>query len=79
MEQRYLALGVRETALGYVHIDGARFRSAEGKTRMDLAMDRTSKVIHVEVSAAAGMSTGGACMRNVIKAAPRPRIAAALP
>jgi len=35
----------KETKIGYVHIDSAHFRSAEGKTHMFLAIDRVSKFV----------------------------------
>ncbi len=60
----------KETKIGYVHIDSAQFRSAEGKTHMFLAIDRVSKFVYVEFHPTAEMATGGAFMRNVIKAFP---------
>ncbi len=60
----------KETKIGYVHIDSAQFRSAEGKTHMFLAIDRVSKFVYVEFHETAEMATGGAFMRNVIKAFP---------
>src|SRR3978361_803576 len=38
----------KETKIGYVHIDSAQFRSAEGKVHMFLAIDRVSKFAYVE-------------------------------
>ena len=60
----------KETRIGYVHIDSAQFRSAEGKTHMFLAIDRVSKFVYVEFHPTAEMATGGAFMRHVIKAFP---------
>ncbi len=60
----------KETKIGYIHIDSAQFRSAEGKTHMFLAIDRVSKFVYVEFHPTAEMATGGAFMRNVIKALP---------
>ena len=64
----------KETKIGYVHIDSAQFRSAEGKTHMFLAIDRVSKFVYVEFHATAematGMATGGAFMRSVVAAFP---------
>ena len=60
----------KETKIGYVHIDSAQFRSAEGKTHMFLAINRVSKFVYVEFHPTAEMATGGAFMRNVIKAFP---------
>ena len=60
----------KETKIGYVHIDSAQFRSAEGKTHMFLAIDRVSKFVYVEFHPTAEMATGGAFMHNVIKAFP---------
>jgi len=60
----------KETSIGYVHINSAQFRSAEGKTHMFLAIDRVSKFVYVEFHSTAEMATGGAFMGNVIKAFP---------
>ena len=60
----------KETKIGYVHIDSAQFRSAEGKTHMFLAIDRVSKFVYVEFHATAEMATGGAFMRSVVAAFP---------
>jgi len=48
----------KETKIGYVHIDSAQLRSAEGKTHMVLAIDRVSKFAHVEFHPTAEMATG---------------------
>ena len=60
----------KDTKIGYVHIDSAQFRSAEGKTHMVLAINRMFKFVHVEFHATAEMATGGAFMRSVVVALP---------
>ncbi len=60
----------KETKIGYVHIDSAQLRSAEGKTHMFLAIDRVSKFVHVEFHATAEMTTGAALMRGLVTAFP---------
>ena len=59
-----------ETEIGYVHIDSAQLRSAEGITHMFLAIDRVSKFAYVEFHATAEMATGAAFIRGVVAAFP---------
>jgi transposase-like protein len=59
-----------ETEIGYVHIDSAQLRSAEGVVHMFLAIDRVSKFACVEFHATAEMATGAAFMRGVVAAFP---------
>jgi transposase-like protein len=59
-----------ETEIGYVHIDSAQLRSAEGIMHMFLAIDRVSKFAYAEFHATAEMATGAAFMRGVVKAFP---------
>ena len=60
----------KETPIGYVHIDSAQLRSAEGVMHMFLAIDRVSKFAYVEFHATAEMATGAAFMRGVVAAFP---------
>jgi transposase-like protein len=60
----------KPTQIGYVHIDSAQLRSAEGVVHMFLAIDRVSKFAYVEFHATAEMATGAAFMRGVVKAFP---------
>ena len=57
-----------ETQIGYVHVDSAQLRSAEGILHMFLAIDRVSKFAYVEFHATAEMATGAAFMRGVVAA-----------
>jgi hypothetical protein len=59
----------KETKIGYVHIDSAQFRFAEGKVHMFLAIDRVSEFVHVEFHPTAEMATGAAFMRDVFDCA----------
>ena len=38
-----------ETQIGYVHVDAAELRTAEGKAHLFLAIDRVSKFTYVEL------------------------------
>jgi transposase-like protein len=58
----------KDTKVGYVHIDSAQSRSAQGETHMVLAVDRVSKFVYVEFHATAEMATGGAFMPCVVAA-----------
>ena len=60
----------KETKIGYVHIDSAQLRSAEGKIHMFLAIDRVSKFVYVEFHPTAEMATGAQFMRGVVAAYP---------
>ncbi len=59
-----------ETQIGYVHIDSAQLRSAEGITHMFLAIDRVSKFVYVAFYPTAEMATGAAFIRAVVAAFP---------
>ena len=56
--------------IGYVHIDSAELRHADGKLIMFLAIDRVSKFTHVEFHDKAGKMAGAAFLRNVVEAFP---------
>ena len=56
--------------IGYVHIDSAELRHADGKLIMFLAIDRVSKFTHVEFHDKAGKMAGSAFLRAVVEAFP---------
>lgn len=59
-----------ETQIGYIHVDSAQLRSAEGSVHMFLAIDRVSKFAYAAFHATAAMATGAAFMRGVVQAFP---------
>jgi len=59
-----------ETRIGYVHIDSAQLRSAEGVIHMFLAIDRVSKFAYVEFHDSPGKMEGAAFLRGVVQAFP---------
>jgi len=59
-----------ETEIGYVHIDSAQLRSAEGVTHMFLAIDRVTKFACAEVHDSPGKMEGAAFLRGVVQAFP---------
>jgi transposase len=59
-----------DTEIGYVHVDSAQLRAAEGVVPMFLAIDRVPKFAYVEFHATAEMATGAAFMRGVVAAFP---------
>ena len=56
--------------IGYVHIDNAELRHADGKLIMFLAIDRVSKFTHVEFHDEAGKMAGAAFLRTVVEVFP---------
>ncbi len=56
--------------IGYIHIDIAEVRTEEGKLRLFVAIDRTSKFTYVELHEKAGKMVAAQFLRNVIKALP---------
>jgi hypothetical protein len=58
------------TAIGYVHIDIAELRLAQGKLNMFLAIDRVSKFTYVEFRDDLGKMNGADFLRGVINAFP---------
>ncbi len=56
--------------IGYVHIDSAELRHANGKLVMFLAIDRVSKFTYVEFHERAGKAEGAAFLENVVAAFP---------
>jgi transposase-like protein len=58
------------TAIGYVHIDIAELRLAQGKLNMFLAIDRVSKFTYVEFRDDLGKMSGADFLRGVINAFP---------
>jgi transposase InsO family protein len=56
--------------IGYFHIDIAEVRTEEGKLRLFVAIDRTSKFTYAELHAEAGKLTAAQFLRNLIKAVP---------
>ena len=56
--------------IGYVHIDSAELRHADGKLIMFLAIDRVSKFTHVEFHDSAGKAEGAAFLRSFVEAFP---------
>ena len=56
--------------IGYFHVDIAEVQTAEGKLRLFVAIDRTSKFAFVELHKEAGKMIAAQFLRNVIKAVP---------
>ena len=56
--------------IGYVHIDIAEVRTEEGKLRLFVAIDRTSKFTYVELHEKAGKMVAAQFLRNFIKVLP---------
>ena len=56
--------------IGYFHIDIAEVQTAEGKLRLFVAIDRTSKLAFVELHAQAGKMIAAQFLRNLIAAVP---------
>jgi len=58
--------------IGYFHIDIAEVQTAEGKLRLFVAIDRTSKFAFVELHREAGKIIAAQFLRNLIAAVPYP-------
>jgi Integrase core domain len=56
--------------IGYFHVDIAEVQTAEGKLRLFVAIDRTSKFAFVELHREAGKATAAQFLRNLIAAVP---------
>lgn len=56
--------------IGYFHIDIAEVRTGEGKIRLFVAIDRTSKFAYVELHKKAGKMIAAQFLRNLIAAVP---------
>jgi hypothetical protein len=54
--------------IGYFHIDIAEVQTAEGKLRLFVAIDRTSKFAFVELHREAGKMIAAQFLRNLIAA-----------
>ena len=56
--------------IGYFHIDIAEVHTAEGKLRLFVAIDRTSKFTYAELHEKAGKTAAAQFLRNLIAAEP---------
>jgi len=56
--------------IGYVHIDIAEVRTEEGKLRLFVAIDRTSKFAYVELHEKAGKMIAAQFLRNLVEMLP---------
>jgi len=56
--------------IGYFHIDIAEVQTAEGKLRLFVAIDRTSKFAYAELHQEAGKMVAAQFLRNLIAAVP---------
>ena len=56
--------------IGYIHIDIAEVRTEEGKLRLFVAIDRTSKFTYVELHEKAGKMVAAQFLRNLIEQLP---------
>ncbi|WP_395781359.1 IS481 family transposase [Aquidulcibacter sp.] len=56
--------------IGYFHIDIAEVQTAEGKLRLFVAIDRTSKFVFVELHQKAGKMIAAEFLRNLVAAVP---------
>lgn len=59
-----------ETEIGYLHVDAAELRTAEGKVQLFLAVDRVTKLLHVELRDSVKMADGAAFMAGAVEAFP---------
>ncbi|CAO4157279.1 hypothetical protein DHODJN_25925 [Methylorubrum extorquens] len=57
-------------AIGYVHVDIAEVSTAEGKLRLFVAIDRTSKFVFVRLVESAGKMEAAQFLRDFIEAVP---------
>jgi len=62
--------GFKRYPIGYFHIDIAEVRTGEGKIRLFVAIDRTSKFAYVELHERAGKMVAAQFLRNLIAAVP---------
>jgi transposase InsO family protein len=60
----------RSYPIGYFHIDIAEVQTAEGKLRLFVAIDRTSKFAYAELHQEAGKMVAAQFLRNLIAAVP---------
>lgn len=60
----------RKYPIGYVHIDIAEVRTSQGKLRLFVAIDRTSKFVYVELHERAGKMVAAQFLRNFIARLP---------
>jgi RNA-directed DNA polymerase len=60
----------RSYPIGYFHIDIAEVQTVEGKLRLFVAIDRTSKFAHAELHQQAGKMVAAQFLRNLIAAVP---------
>jgi transposase InsO family protein len=60
----------RKYPIGYVHIDIAEVRTSQGKLRLFVAIDRTSKFVYVELHERAGKMVAAQFLRNFIAKLP---------
>lgn len=60
----------RRYPIGYVHIDIAEVRTSQGKLRLFVAIDRTSKFVYVELHQRAGKMIAAQFLRNFIARLP---------
>ena len=60
----------RRYPIGYFHIDIAEVRTGQGKVRLFVAIDRTSKFAYVELHELAGKMLAAQFLRNLIAAVP---------
>ena len=56
--------------IGYFHIDIAELRTGEGKLRLFVAIDRTSRLAYVELHERAGKMIAAQFLRNLVAAVP---------
>jgi transposase InsO family protein len=56
--------------IGYFHVDIAEVRTEEGKLRLFVAIDRTSKFVYAELHRLAGKMEAAQFLRNLIAAVP---------
>ena len=56
--------------IGYIHIDIAELRTGQGKLRLFVAIDRTSKFVYVELHERAGKMVAAQFLRNFIAILP---------
>ena len=61
---------LRKYPIGYVHIDIAEVRASQGKLRLFVAIDRTSKFVYVELHERAGKMVAAQFLRNFIAILP---------
>jgi hypothetical protein len=60
----------KSSPIGYFHIDIAEVRTEEGKLRLFVAIDRSSKFAYAELHTDADKTVAAPCLRNLLASVP---------